>query len=44
MSEKLANNKIEAKQLKDKVSTIFKVSIEEKLYNNYDFTVFKEQR
>ena len=43
MSEKLTNNKIEAKQLTDKASTIFKVSIEEKLYNNYDFTVLKNK-
>lgn len=41
MAKKLNNNKSNAKQLTTKTSVIFKILLEEKLYNNYDFTVLK---
>lgn len=43
MAKKLNYNKANAKQLTTKTSVIFKILLEEKLYNNYDFTVLKDK-
>lgn len=43
MARILTDNKIKSKQLTTKNSKLFKILLEEKLYNNYDFTVLKNK-
>lgn len=43
MAKKLTDNKIKAQQLTTKTSELFKMLLEEKLYNNYDFTILKNK-